>query len=156
MELQSLRLSRRKLVDKIMQTFLIGNTTARPLITSLEGERLGTPHQDQTSGAAVETTSADLSVEARKRKRDSPEDSSSSLDLLFLGVGDLRNPLLTLTNIPGNRPVSIYLNDLSPVTIARNVVILQLSKSSTVGKSFEFRRENIVRRKIFITNCNVW
>ena len=63
----------------------------------------------------------------------SPEEAQkftgSTFKFLWTGVGDLRNPLTTLSNLPsGDRAknVQLFMNDISPVTFARNIALLAL------------------------------
>ena len=54
---------------------------------------------------------------------------TSTFKFLWTGVGDLRNPLTTLRNLckdDSDRNVHLFMNDISPVTFARNIVLLAL------------------------------
>ena len=137
MDIAALRLPRRKLVDNVMKTFLVGNTSARPLLTPLEGELLNNERANDVTGENEDTEGGVSSVTGKRKHEDGG--GFPPLDLLFLGVGDLRNPLMTLTSIPSQRPVCFYLNDLSPVTVARNAVLAHLSKTSAKGKRLALR-----------------
>jgi hypothetical protein len=98
--------ARRKLLDSCMSTFLIGNTHARSLLPA-------------AAAAAI--------------MRQGAAPAPPVTRLLFIGVGDVRNPLTTLLSLtppPGGGPlfpVELFLNDLSPVTLARGVVLLALA-----------------------------
>ena len=103
--------SRRKLVDEAMSGFLIGNTFARALLTTTEAQQL-----------AADNSRA-----------------LQPLKFLWIGVGDVRNPLSTLLSFPrvapakvkdeGDSPplrVELHLNDVSSVVLARDVALLSV------------------------------
>ena len=90
--------SRRKLFDRAMSVFLVGNTHARQLFTEHE-----------------------------VRELEAAKDWSRPLRLLYLGVGDPRNPLASLNQLPTRQPVEFHLNDFSPVVLARAIVLLSLA-----------------------------
>ena len=96
--------ARRKLVDEIMRTFVIGNTFARSLLTKTEAQGLCSLLAQQQPGSDIE----------------------KPVKLLWVGVGDIRNPLTTLTAFPPSPRVNLqfHLNDVSSATIARAVVLL--------------------------------
>ena len=94
----SATLSRRKLFDRAMSVFLVGNTHARQLYTEQEAKEL-----------AIATTTA------------------TPLSFLYMGVGDPRNPLASLVQIPLHRPVWFHLNDFSAVVVSRAIVLLAMA-----------------------------
>lgn len=94
--------ARRKLFDVVMSFFLLGNTNARALFTRQEGQALA-------------------------------KNMSSPVKLLYLGVGDVRNVLTTLNNLPlpgRGFKVEVVLNDSSALTLARDVLLLELATKS--------------------------
>ena len=92
-------LTRVKLYGEILAEFLIGNTFARSLISEKDMGHCG----------------------GRKSGR-----QEAAVHLLWVGVGDVRNPLLTLSGLSRNRCYALHLNDVSPVTLARDAVILAM------------------------------
>ena len=94
-------LSRVKLCEEILTEFLIGNTFARSLISE----------KDVAAIAGGDIGEDDL------------------VHLLWVGVGDVRNPLLTLSGLSSTRRHALHLNDVSPVTLARDAVILAMGAS---------------------------
>ncbi|GBG29830.1 Phosphatidylinositol 4-phosphate 5-kinase 1 [Hondaea fermentalgiana] len=134
--------ARRKLVDRIMASFVIGNTHGRALWTSQEASaRLCNGHE-----------AASHLRKRRKRDNSSAKNigdiatNEEDLRFLYLGVGDLRNPLKTLHELEvaalselaqeswlqGERnkiSVSTHhahfvLNDASTLTLARDAALL--------------------------------
>ena len=95
-------LGRRKLADKVMGCFLVGNTIAQALFTAEEGTRLW----ESTAGAA---------------------DSQRCARLLYVGVGDVRNPLSALANLPAGAQSEVHMNDTADVVLARNAVMLAVA-----------------------------
>ena len=122
---------RRKLLDAAMSGFVIGNTAARPLLSRDEAKAL------LASASSSSSSSSSSSTDPL---------STSWLRLCYIGVGDVRNPLATLaelgrggsrrgTQTPSSSSssslllprVALELNDMSPVTLARDVVLLLLA-----------------------------
>jgi hypothetical protein len=99
-----------------MSNFLVGNTAAKSLLVDSEASAI--------RAAAKQGT-------------------TTTTRLLFIGVGDVRNALLTLSTIsPKPLPncvhsVELFLNDLSPVTLARDVVLLALATQDDATLSIE-------------------
>eukprot|EP00936_MAST-01D_sp_MAST-1D-sp1_P000494 g494.t1 len=106
-------LARRRLTERVMEGFAVGNTAARPLLT--------------------------CTAEARPVQ--------GMLRLLFLGVGDVRNTLITLKSLrkcnnaeSGALPmteteenVHLHLNDICVPTLARAAVLLVLGAGVDQG-----------------------
>ena len=64
------------------------------------------------------------------------EEYSNSLALLFCGVGDPRNVLLTISSLPNvyQEQVTFVMNDICPCTLARTVLLLyMLYKGTTLS-----------------------
>lgn len=97
---------RRKLFDAVMDGFLIGNTHARSLFTSEEGDAL----------------LRDMDVE-----EDGEEEEVEPQRLLYLGIGDVRNALSTLAAVPTAAPLEVVANDASAMVLARDVLMLMLA-----------------------------
>ena len=115
-------LARRKLWDASLSGFLVGNTCARALITEEEGRAQGRGTDDDDYGAgdgsaASSSSSSSSSSTAHPR-------AALPLEILYIGVADLRNPLTTLLNVPPGRPVTLHLNDSCPLALARCVALL--------------------------------
>lgn len=113
-------LARRKLYDEAVSGFAVGNTFARSLLTASESEAL----RRQTQGTPAATGSA--------------AESGNPLRLLYVGVGDIRNPLTTLAELgpPGvgaGGAISLHLNDASPLALARCAVLLSLATATGEG-----------------------
>ena len=53
-------------------------------------------------------------------------DEHSILKLLWVGCGDIRNPLTTLKMLKKNQKVHLFFNDISIVTLARDILLLTL------------------------------
>ena len=56
------------------------------------------------------------------------------MTFLYLGVGDPRNPLASLVQVPEHRPVSFHLNDFSPVVLSRAIVLIALAAAGAGGE----------------------
>ena len=113
-------LARRKLWDASLSGFLVGNTCARALITEEEGraQGRGTDDDDDGDGSAASSSSSSSSSSTAHPRAALP------LEILYIGVADLRNPLTTLLNVPPGRPVTLHLNDSCPLALARCVALL--------------------------------
>lgn len=95
--------TRRKLLDEVMAGFMIGNTFARSLLTNDEASRLC---KTQSKGV------------------------NNALRFLWIGVGDIRNPLATLYQIPPcTHQIELHMNDQSCVVLARNIVLFCVAGS---------------------------
>uniref|UniRef100_A0A7S2S719 DUF4470 domain-containing protein n=1 Tax=Mucochytrium quahogii TaxID=96639 RepID=A0A7S2S719_9STRA len=92
-----LSLARRKLFDRVMGGFCIGNTNARSLICA----------SDQIE------------------KLTCAEDNM--IKILYVGVGDMRNLLTTLCNVPLDVKVGFTMNDVNTLVLARNVLIMSIA-----------------------------
>ena len=115
-------LARRKLFDEALSEFLIGNTFSRQLV---DAEELRVFADIDGSDSESETNS-DESNCSKKAK---------VLRLMWVGVGDVRNPLATLHCVRGALPASkceLHLNDVSSVTLARDAVLLTISAGDGV------------------------
>ena len=53
-------------------------------------------------------------------------DEHSILKLLWVGCGDIRNPLTTLKMLKKNQKVHLFFNDISIVTLARDILLLTM------------------------------
>lgn len=108
----SISSARRKLLDKCMSTFLVGNTKATSLLSQED----------------VVALRSSLAAEINGKKRNNSQPITSRF--LFIGVGDIRNALTTLhtmSPLHSQQHVELVLNDMSPVTLARDVVLLDLA-----------------------------
>jgi hypothetical protein len=99
-------LVRRKLLDNVMQGFVIGNTIARSLLRPGDASRMCL--------------------------------GSAALKLLYVGVGDIRNPLCTLSNVPHEREVFVHFNDITSVTLARDAILILLLDMQKESARFQF------------------
>ena len=95
--------ARRKLVDRAMSGFIIGNTHARSLLTRQEAAELA------------------------KAPPVGPGATPQPTKLLWIGVGDVRNALTTLSAFPPRAYVELHMNDMSSAVLARNVVLLTMA-----------------------------
>lgn len=101
--------SRRKLIDEVMGGFLIGNTFARSLVTPSEAQAIA----DQSTRVHDDVT----------------------FKFLWIGVGDIRNPLTTLSSIPTKCRADLHFNDTSSMVLARDIVVLMLAVQYPQGTS---------------------
>eukprot|EP00501_MAST-03F_sp_TOSAG23-6_P000639 GSMAST32.ASY1.ANO1.663.1 assembled CDS len=59
--------------------------------------------------------------------------NATPIKLLWIGVGDIRNPLTTLINIPSEARVELHFNDLNSIALARNVVLITLASEGELS-----------------------
>eukprot|EP00947_MAST-08B_sp_MAST-8B-sp1_P001746 g1746.t1 len=64
---------------------------------------------------------------------DAADPTVDAWELLYVGVGDLRNPLTTLAALPLSKHVTIHINDSSPLVLARCVALLLLAAQDNDG-----------------------
>jgi len=57
--------------------------------------------------------------------------AATPVRLLYLGVGDVRNPLSALCQLPHSAAVVVHVNDTSAVVLARNVLMLAVASVGT-------------------------
>ena len=117
-------LARRKLWDASLSGFLVGNTCARALITEEEGSARGRGEVDDDYGADGDGSAASSGSASSSSSSTAHPRAALPLEILYIGVADLRNPLTTLLNVPPGRPVTLHLNDSCPLALARCVALL--------------------------------
>lgn len=111
---------RRKVFDRGMQSFSLGNTPAMNVFHSADLDAIPEPHIELTDAMAASDGALSAAV-------------NSLLRVLFIGVGDIRNPLCFLQDANTTRPVEIHMNDIAVPTLARDLVLFKICRSGNTG-----------------------
>jgi len=111
---------RRKVFDRGMQSFSLGNTPAMNVFHRVDLDAVPESHIELTDAMAASDGALSAAV-------------NSLLRVLFIGVGDIRNPLCFLHEAHTAQPVEIHVNDIALPTLARDLVLFKICRSSSTG-----------------------